>query len=229
VEYIVSQGETFETIGARLGVDPTAIARRNTRWVHAPLIAGMKLTVDAHRTVPAGLDAGILVNVPQKLLFVFGDDRSVIAVPVAVGRRDWPTPTGAFRVTRKEINPTWDVPWIRLSLPNMGLHGTNAPSSIPGFTTHGCVRVGSDAIRSLFDRVTVGTAGEIIYEPALLTKHDGRFFVEVHPDAYGRRPDALLTLEAAADYLGVRDRLDWHRVQDVVRLREGLPIDVTLK
>lgn len=258
VEYVVAEGETFDTIGARLGVDSTAIARRNTRWVRARLPAGMKLIVEAHRTVPASVEQGILINVPQKMLFVLSENGFVTTVPVAVGQRDWPTPTGAFYVTRKEENPTWEVPlsiqeemkrqgrpvatrvppgpqnplgeyWIGLSFPNMGIHGTTAPSSVPGYTTHGCIRVGSDQIKALFDRVTIGVFGEIIYEPTLLTRHDGRFFVEAHPDVYAIRPNALLALEAAADQLGVRDRIDWRRVNDVVRLREGLAIDVTAR
>jgi L,D-transpeptidase ErfK/SrfK len=258
VEYVVVPGETFETIGARFGVDPRAIARRNTRWVYAPLVPGMKLVVAVHRTVPAGLERGILVNVPQRLLFVLDDDGAVVAVPIAIGRPDWPTPTGAFRVTSKETKPTWDVPpsiqeemkrqgrlpltkvppgpqnplgefWIGLSLRNMGIHCTNVLSSIPGLTPHVCIRVAPDRIKAVFDFVTIGTAGEILYEPALLTNHDGRFFVEVHPDVYGRGSDALSAIEAAADYLGARDRIDWHRVQGVVRLHEGLAIDVTLK
>jgi L,D-transpeptidase ErfK/SrfK len=119
--------------------------------------------------------------------------------------------------------------WIGLSLPNIGIHGTNVPSSVPGFTTHGCIRVGSDDIKWLFDRVTVGSPGEIVYERALLTPHDGRLFAEVHPDAYGSRPDALHALDAAADFLRARSQIDWRRVRDVVRLEEGLAIDVTLK
>ena len=258
VEYVVAAGETFDTIGARLGVDPKAIARRNTRWVRAQLPPGMKLLVEAHRTVPAGVEHGILINVPQKMLFVLGENGSVMAFPVAVGLPDWPTPKGAFRVTHKETNPTRDAPlsiqhemkrqgravasrvlrrtqnplgeyWIRLSPPNVAIHGMSTQPSVPGFTTSGYICVGSDHIKALFDLVTVGDLGEIIYEPTLLTRHDGRFFVEAHPDAYGVRTRSILDLEVAAHRFGVRDRIDWRRVQDVVRRREGLAIDVTEK
>jgi L,D-transpeptidase ErfK/SrfK len=218
----------------------------------------MKLSIEAHRLVPAGYAEGIVVNVPQLRLFAAAVDGSAIAVPSAVGRPSWPTPAGSFNVVQKEIDPTWDVPpsiqeemrrlgkppvarvppgpanplgayWIGLSLPNIGIHGTNAPTSVPGFTTHGCIRVGPEAIALLFDSVAVGTPGEIIYEPVLLAKHDGRLFVEAHRDVYGRRPDALETLAAAADELGARERIDWGSVKDVVRRREGIAIDVTLK
>jgi L,D-transpeptidase ErfK/SrfK len=256
VEYVVSTGETFDTIGARLGVDPTAIARRNTRWVRASLAAGTKLTVDAHRTVPTALDRGLLINVAQKRLFLHGEDGSITVMPAGLGRSTWPTPLGQFQVIRKEVDPTWDVPlsiqeemqrlgrpvvtrvppgpqnplghlWIGLSLPNIGIHGTNAPSSVPGYTTHGCIRLSSEHISVLFDRVSIGDTGVVIHESALLTRYDGRVFAEVHPDAYGVRSDALQVLQAAADYLSIRDQVNWRLVTDVVRRSEGLAIDVT--
>ena len=257
-DYTVASDETFETIGVRLGVDPVVIARRNTKWVHASLSAGTKLTVDVYRTVPSGLPSGILVNVAQKRLFLIGDDNSTLAMPVAVGRRDWPTPRGSFRVVRKELNPTWDVPpsiqdemiregrppvtrvppgpqnplgqyWIGLSLTNIGIHATNAPASIPGFTTHGCIRVGNEDIKLLFERVSVGTPGEVIDERALLTWYRGRFFVEVHPAAYRTQPTTLAVLRAAAEHLGVSARIDWRLVNEVIGRHEGFAIDVTLR
>lgn len=181
-----------------------------------------------------------------------------MTMPVAIGRSDWPTPTGVFHVARKELDPTWDVPlsiqqemrrlgrpvvtrippgpqnplgryWIGLSLPNLGIHGTNAPSSVPGYTTHGCIRVASEQIQGLFDRVTIGTPGEIIYEPVLLTRHTGRFFVEAHPDVYGRRARVIQTLQAAAEQLGVQGSINWSLVNEVVQRREGLAVDVTLR
>jgi L,D-transpeptidase ErfK/SrfK len=256
VEYVVKAGDTFETIGHRLGVDPRAIARRNTRWVLAPLSAGSRLVVDAHRIVPGVFDRRLVVSVAQNRVFLFDVDGSIVSMPAAVGRSAWPTPSGEFHVVHKEVNPTWDVPpsiqdemrkeghpvlpqvppgpdnplgdlWIGLSLPNIGIHGTNAPATVPGYSTHGCIRLRPSDITLLFDRVEVGTSGVVIDEPALLTRYDGRIYAEIHRDVYGHRPDALRALQSAADYLGVRDRVDWPRVVDGIRLHEGFAIDVT--
>lgn len=256
VDYVVKAGETFETIGRRLGVDPRAIARRNTRWVLAPLPAGTRLVIDVHRVVPGILDSGILVSVTQNRVFLLDVDGSIVSMPAAVGLSTWPTPSGEFRVVHKEVNPTWDVPtsiqdemrrlgrpvaprippgpenplgdfWIGLSLPNIGIHGTNAPATVPGYTTHGCIRLQASDIKLLFERVEVGTAGVAIYEPGLLARHDGRIYAEIHRDVYGDRPDTLRALQNAADFLGVRDRVDWPRVVEAVRLHEGFAIDVT--
>ena len=256
ISYVVTAGETFETIGHRLGVDPRAVARRNMRWVLAPLSAGTRLIVDAHRIVPGVLDRGIVVSVAQNRVFELDVDGSIVSMPAAVGSSSWPTPSGEFHVMHKEVNPTWDVPasiqeemkrlgrpvdpripagpenplgdlWIGLSFPGMGIHGTNAPDTVPGYTTHGCIRLTASDVKVLFERVEVGTAGVVIYEPGLLTRHDGRIYAEVHHDVYGHRPDVLRALESAADYLGVRDRVDWRRAQETIRLREGFAIDVT--
>src|SRR4249919_3799794 len=93
VDYVVTAGETFETIGHRLGVDPRAVARRNMRWVLAPLAPGTRLVVDAHRIVPGVLDRGIVVGIPQNRVFLLDVDGSIVSMPAAVGRSTWPTPS----------------------------------------------------------------------------------------------------------------------------------------
>ena len=135
------------------------------------------------------------------------------AIPVAVGRPQWATPRGSFTIVLREENPTWDVPrsildearrrgrshparvppgpdnplgafWLGLSQGSIGLHGTNAPSSIYSFASHGCVRLHPDDIAWLFPRVAVGDRVELIYEPVLLAAVGAQVFLEVHRDAY---------------------------------------------
>jgi L,D-transpeptidase ErfK/SrfK len=199
----------------------------------------------------------LVINVPQRMLFRVVDGRVDVAFPVAVGRATWQTPRGPFTVLEKEVDPTWDVPlsiqeemrregkpfvtsippcpanplgrhWIRLSHPSVGLHGTNVPTSIYRFTTHGCIRLHPDDVASLFDRVQVGDAGVTVYDPVLLARvADGRLFVEVQPDPYRQGPDPLRHLQKLADDAGIASEIDWDRVRDVVRRREGLAVDVT--
>jgi hypothetical protein len=120
--------------------------------------------------------------------------------------------------------------FIRLSLPNIGIHGTNAPSSIYQFRTHGCVRLHPDDVCALFGEVSVGDTGVVVYEPALLARlADGRVFAEVHRDVYRRAPAALPFLRAMADHAGLATAIDWDQVAIVVRDRDGLAVDVTRK
>ena len=79
------------------------------------------------------------------------------------------------------------------SLWGYGIHGTIAPSSVYHFRSHGCIRLHPDDIAELFDRVSVGTPGRLIYQPVLLAVvDDGRILLEVHRDIYelGHRPGA---------------------------------------
>jgi L,D-transpeptidase ErfK/SrfK len=201
--------------------------------------------------------AVLVINIPQRMLFRVVDGRVDAAFPVAVGKATWQTPRGAFTVIEKEVDPTWDVPpsiqaemrregkpvitsippcpanplgrhWIRLSHPGVGLHGTNVPTGIYRFTTHGCIRLHPDDVATLFDRVQVGDAGLTVYDPVLLARvADGRLFAEVQPDPYRQGPDPLRHLQRLADDAGIASDIDWERVREVVRRREGLAVDVT--
>jgi L,D-transpeptidase ErfK/SrfK len=199
----------------------------------------------------------IVINVPQRMLFRIVDGRVDAHYPAAVGRATWKTPRGPFTIVEKEVDPTWDVPpsiqeemrregkpvitsippcpanplgkyWIRLSHSGVGLHGTNVPGSIYRFTTHGCIRLHPDDVAGLFERVSVGDAGLITYDPVLLARvADGRVFVEVHPDPYKQGPDPLRYLRALAESATLTGAIDWASVADVIRQREGVAVDVT--
>lgn len=205
----------------------------------------------------AGRDA-ILVNVPQKMLFHLSEGRLNGAYPIGAGRPDWPTPRGAFTVVDLQVDKPWIVPpsiqremaregkevltrvepgpdnplgrhWIGLSIPGIGIHGTNAPASVYTLRSHGCIRLHPDDVAELHGRVSRGTAGEIVYHPVLIAGlPDGRVFIEAHPDAYRLAPDPKSGLRALADSRGLAGRIDWARVADVLRARDGIARDVTI-
>jgi L,D-transpeptidase ErfK/SrfK len=255
-EHVVVPGDSFALLGGRFGVDRGTIAARNNLRRDRPLMPGTALSIDARHIVPADRDVDLLVNVPQRLLFAFLGDGSVEAFPLGLGRRDWPTPLASFTVVAREIDPTWHVPpsiqeemrragkrvvttvppspenplgkyWIGTSLPGIGIHGTNAPTSIYAFTTHGCIRVHPDRIRTLFDLTRIGAPGRIVYEPALLAEDNGRVFVEIHPDVYRRGASALETIRAAAAAADLVSFVDWAKVAVAIRERAGVAVDVT--
>lgn len=258
--HAVQQGETLASIGARAGVDAATLASDNGLDVRVRLVPGQSLQIDNRHIVPAAVEAGTLVvNVPQRMLFAASADGRVEAYPVAVGRRDWPTPTREFIVTVKETHPTWDVPvsiqeesrrlgrvqpskvppgpnnplgafWIGLSLPGVGIHGTNAPSSIFRVTTHGCIRLHPEDIARLFPNVTVGMPGRTVYEPLLVAIDGSEVYLEVHRDAYRRlKLEPALAARALAERAGVSDRIDWTIADAVVRAHEGVARLVTVR
>jgi L,D-transpeptidase ErfK/SrfK len=253
-EHIVVRGDTLASLGARAGVDARVIAAMNGLRAGAALHAGDTICLDNRHIVPAGRGS-IVINVPQRMLFAMAGDTR-LAFPVALGRPTWPTPVGPFTILTKEVDPTWDVPvsiqqeliragkpplttvapgpdnplgdrWFGLSIPGVGIHGTNAPGSIYRHQTHGCIRLHPDDIRTLFDRVSVGADGEIVYQPLLLALIDGRVYLESHPDIYRRLPDPLTRLRAAAAGSGLTRSIDWGAAAAVIRESAGVARDVS--
>ncbi len=201
-------------------MDVLALAEINGLKPTARLKLRQKLRIDNPHLIPLPLDDGIVINIPQRMLFYFRSGSLVAAYPVGLGRRTWPTPRGDFEVLEKEKDKTWVVPesiqeemeatgkpvrgkvppgpenplgrhWIRIS-PSEGIHGTNAPASIYKFQTHGCIRLLPENIERLFKEVPIGTPVKIMYQPVLLARlPDGRYYLEVHPDIYGKAAPPL--------------------------------------
>jgi L,D-transpeptidase ErfK/SrfK len=204
---------------------------------------------DTRHIVPPPVhdDAEIVINVPQRMLFLRRGGVVLHAFPVAVGRPGWKTPTGEFRVLTLEEHPYWDVPvsiqeemrrngqpvitrmapgprnplgdyWLGLSMPGLGIHGTPAPSSIYQFATHGCIRLHPDDVRTLFGEVGVATRGEILYQPVLIARTAAGVFLEAHHDVYGRGDPGIAELRRL---LGGDAAVDWDVAATVLRERDG--------
>ena len=108
--HIVSAGETWATIGARVGVAPLVLASRNQRTIRVPLRPGDALGIDNRHVAPPYERDELVINVAQRMLFHYWGGVLRTQYPVAVGRPDWPTPLGRFSVLVAETDPTWDVP-----------------------------------------------------------------------------------------------------------------------
>ena len=255
VEYTVKPGDSLTRIGARMGVDVSTLRQQNGLDLRSALQPGQTLTVDNRHVVPGGVSDAVVVNIPQRMLFLFGPGDEMRGYPVAVGRPTWQTPTGSFSVLSTRVKPACDVPhsiqeemrlnrrkplaavppgpsnplgdrWLGLSLPSAGIDGASAPQSIYTFRTHGCIRLHPDDIREVFERVSLQDAGEVIYEPVLMAQVGDRVFLEVHRDVYRRRGDPLLTIQRIAARCPIPE-LDWDKVRRVVESHDGIASDVT--
>jgi len=198
-EYTVKAGESLVTIGARKGLESSTLAAMNSLMPKTPLNRGQVLKIDNRHIVPAGLQDGILINLPQRKLFLVNNGRVDLNYPLGPGKAAFATPIGTFSVVQMRENPTWYVPrsiqeewaragkvvkktvppgpqnplggyWIGLSFPSYGIHSTNKPLSIYDFQSRGCIRMHPEDTGALFRQVKVGPPGEIIYEPALSAK-----------------------------------------------------------
>lgn len=128
---------------------------------------------------PAG--SIVVMTGDRRLLFVLGSGRA-IRYPVGVGKigMAW---QGQASIDTMLIQPAWSPPAdIRRAEPhlprvipggspanpmgeavlglnrgNYAIHGTNNPSSIGHFVSHGCIRMHNHDIRDLYRRVGIGT------------------------------------------------------------------------
>lgn len=254
--YLVQKGDSLVGIGARFGVNGGFLAASNQLSPTSPLKAGQSLRVDNRHIVPDIINDGIVINIPQRMLFYFKERRLVRSFPVGLGRHDWPTPTGPFKIVEKEKNPNWDVPtsiqeemrregkavktcvppgpdnplgkhWLGLSIGGYGIHGTIAPKSIYQFQTHGCVRAHADDIAQLFDDVSHGTPGMLIYRPLLVARIGQQVYLEVHRDVYKKGPDALRRFEPILRTFNLESVIDRDLAQDIIRRQEGIAREIT--
>jgi L,D-transpeptidase ErfK/SrfK len=250
IAYEVTAGESIASLGARFGLEPRTLAADNGLSTGTVLEPGQRLVIDNRHVIADHPADGILINVPQRMLFVFVGDCLAGAYPVAVGRPGWRTPLGVFTVSSKEVDPTWDVPksiqeemseagrqvetrvlpgpnnplgdrWIGVSNLGFGIHGTNQSSSIYRFTTHGCIRLHPADARSLFEIAWIGMPIWIVYQPILLTAVDpDHIMVEVHADVYRRT--AAASLEVARRLLELDAAIvDVPALNEIIRRRAG--------
>lgn len=254
--YIVQPGDSLTAIGARFGVSVSHLADGNKLAPNARLKIAQELRVDNRHIVPRGLDDGIVINLPQRMLFHFSKGQVLRAYPVALGKPDWQTPAGRFKIAVKEENPVWDVPksiqeemrregkdvktcvppgpdnplgkhWLGLSISGYGIHGTIAPSSIYQFQTHGCIRLHPDDVAELFPAVERGTPVVLLYRRLLVARIGERIFLEVHRDIYGKQPSVEAELREWAEDAKLAARVDWRLADDIIRRQQGIAREVT--
>jgi lipoprotein-anchoring transpeptidase ErfK/SrfK len=131
-----------------------------------------------------GYSAGTIVvkTNERRLYYVLGDGKA-IRYPVGVGRagKAW---SGTAIIAGKYLKPGWSPPAeikhdkpslpdvipggsprnpmgaaaLTLSQGEYAIHGTNAPGSIGGFVSYGCIRMYNQDIMDLYERVSFGTS-----------------------------------------------------------------------
>jgi lipoprotein-anchoring transpeptidase ErfK/SrfK len=141
----------------------------------ATAVAGEIVAFDG----PAGTIVGRTNE--RRLYYSYGEGRA-IRYTVGVGRKG-KTWAGESFIDGKYLSPAWAPPEeIRREKPELpsvipagspsnpmgaaamtlsggeyAIHGTNAPGSIGGFVSYGCIRMYNEDIVDLFERVQVGT------------------------------------------------------------------------
>ncbi len=259
-DFIAGDHTSFSKLGSRFGIGPKLLARENGKQMTDKVNEGDTIHIDNRHVVPLELPTGIIVNLPQRMVFHFEDGRITGAFPAAIGRpeKKWQTLTGAFKVIQLREDPTWRVPasiqdemeaegkdvvdevepgpdnplgkfWIGLSLPVLGIHGTNRPLSIYSYRTHGCIRLHPDDIEALYEAVDYNESGEIVYLPLMLARlDDGQIFLESQRDIYRRGTGGIDALRSLAQANHIDSLIDWAKAESVVNDMDGIARDITI-
>ena len=133
----------------------------------------------AKRTV-AHFGPVIVVTRGVNTLRLYDGKELVRTFPVATGQAIYPTPAGIWHIVNKQLDPWWYPPtydswakglkpvppgpsnplgtrWMGLDAAGVGIHGTDAPTSIGYSASHGCIRMHVPDAEWLFEHVRVGT------------------------------------------------------------------------
>lgn len=203
----------------------------------------------------------ILINLASmRLYYVPKNGRQVYIFSVGIGQEGWNTPLGEMKVVSKIVDPTWVVPEsifkyrkakgdpvprkippgpddplgsyaLRLSIPEILIHGTNEPSGVGRRSSAGCIRMYPQDIEQLFHMVSVGTRVVIINRPYLTAWSGGKLYLEAHLPLFEQRQEvgedvtpALEAVEAAAK--GRAITVDWSKVANIARQHSVVPVAI---
>jgi L,D-transpeptidase ErfK/SrfK len=115
------------------------------------------------------------------------------------------------------------------SMRGIAIHETIWPTTAYQFRSHGCIRVLSDNSERFYGEVAVGTSGELVYEPIkVAVTEEGKVFLEVDPDVYGKIRGPLDEVIDRIYDLHVAAEVDWAKIRRIVQEQAGIAEEVTL-
>jgi L,D-transpeptidase ErfK/SrfK len=258
--YRIRKGDTLMDLARLYGLGYNEIVDANPGldpWVPPP---GATILLPMEWIPPCCSYEGVVVNIPEMRLFYYtpaGPGTTLVQTyPVGLGRDDWQTPSGRFRVIGKTVNPQWNIPEsirqehiaernddrtfipggapdnplgkyrLELTLPAYRIHGTDIPWGVGMQVSHGCVRLYPEDIEHLFPQVPVGTPGEFTYQTVKVGRLGNDVYVESHEDIYGKTPAIYREAMSMLARRGVRG-VDGGKLERGLDEGGGIPFPVT--
>lgn len=122
-------------------------------------------------------DTSVTVDLSDRTVYLYRDQKLMASYRVAVGQPGWETPVGSFRIRQMVKNPVWQHPitdqifppgavnplgvrWIGFAADEhmkLGFHGTTGENAIGQAVSHGCLRMKNRDVTALFSQVSLGT------------------------------------------------------------------------
>jgi hypothetical protein len=120
-------------------------------------------------------DIYIIIDPIKNRLKLYVNGSIYKTYPIALGKRETPTPVGDLKIINKYRNwgSGFGTRWIGLDVPwgTYGIHGTNKPYSIGTDSSHGCIRMLNQHVEELYEIVQIGTRvtilGHVLGEPQM--------------------------------------------------------------
>ena len=234
---ITSSAPAAETVKA----EPEKEAPVQVKITPAKAETKAETTEKEGKKKPAFEDKRIEINLASRLLTLYQGDVGIRMYPVAPGKPDSPTPVGRRKVVDMEINPTWidpdhpeveipsgpDCPigyrWIGIG-GNYGIHGTNVPSAIGTYASHGCVRLNEKDVEDLYAHIVKGIPVDIIYERVVIhVQPDKTLTYYVYPDGYHREPLTVKDIENKLAPYGASAFVNEDQVREAIESSDGQP------
>lgn len=166
----------------------------------------------------------LIINLPSRTIELYSGGEFIKSYPVAIGKPSTPTPLGSYSVIYKEVDPWWFPPGEKYFVPsgpsnplgyrwmgfggNYGVHGTNAPWSIGGAVSNGCIRMYEEDVEELYESVPLETPLTITYDRVKVRVNShGEASIGIYPDIYGYGDISLQE---------VKDQLTAHNLNGIV-------------
>ncbi len=251
-EYRVQRGDTLLGIARRFRTDTITLERLN--GLHgARLRPGTVLTLPSLVILPETPDEGVVLNIPERAIYLFLNRQLAARYPVAVGMKTWQTPQGKYEILSRVKDPIWETPdemvrrehsrradvaggadnplgdrwmaWceVKATDSEVGFHGTNKPSCIGRTVSHACVRLYPECVHDMFERVYEGMPVYSIYEPVKLGRKDDAYYLSVSPDVYDTGAVSLARVQSLLQKVGLWDHVDHAKIARIVARQDGYP------
>lgn len=245
--YPVRRGESLFVVARSHNVSLMELLLAND-LAASDVRAGTRLLLPTLHVLPMEPHDGVVLNIPERAVYIFRDGRFLSRFPVAVGKPSTQTAQGTYEVRNRIVNPTWTPPhsmvvnegvrdtpvppgpnnplgdrWMGWSRPGFGFHSTTRPSSIGETASHGCVRLYPERARQMFEEVTVGMPIYAIYEPVVVGENNGKYYLAVFPDVYHSGQVSLDAVQKKLDRLGLLPLVDPGLLITLIEQQQSYP------